>query len=154
MYKFLNEKLNQSKGAIVEQMCFIAFEIEKEKKSDMIEQFEEEIPEHICEILGWRKGYDVYGYIEDAIEDNGLIHLMYEEGYQGFLAQVYFPVCSNFKFSQDNPEEVISWECSRSYSWIIDYVYAHTVAELADKISSKSQEYFDKEVKRFKSKNN
>ncbi|WP_304138749.1 hypothetical protein [Mesonia mobilis] len=41
MYRFLNEKLNQSKGAIVDEMCLIAFEIEKEDKSELIEDFEQ-----------------------------------------------------------------------------------------------------------------
>ncbi|WP_304138751.1 hypothetical protein [Mesonia mobilis] len=100
-------------------------------------------------MLNWRKEEDVFGHIKDAIEEDSLIHLMYRQGFEGFLAKVLFPVCSRFGFSKEDPEQVTSWASSQGYC-TVDFVYAHTIAELTEKIQEKSLDYFNEEVEKFK----
>lgn len=138
MYSYLTKKLENSKGVIINRITVLAFENAKENLSDIIQDFIQETPETICKVFNWRNEDDVKTRIKEEIEEKGLVQMITRNGYSGFLAEMYFEIPSNIKINEKG--EVLSWQSGGAYR--INWLYAHTLAELIDKSLKLAEDLF------------
>lgn len=150
MYKYLYKKLEQAHGATIENLIFLPNELCRENPSDPFEEFQEQSEAKICETLGWRKDEDVFKAIQNYTEDKdeSFALFLYENDKHGFLAECYFPECSNFRFPEGE-KEPSSWSLHKGICRI-EWLYADSIGELIEKIIEKSDKLFDESVKKEK----
>jgi len=153
MSKYLSDKLETTSGAYIDELCIIASEIFKPGKSDVIEDFENQPFEKVCNVLDWQNNEKVHNLIKNAIddEDESLAILMHQNRKNGFLATVHFPKCSDFHFI-NNEKEPKRWQVSQGVCTIA-YIYADCIAELFDKIVAQSEIYFEQAIEKETQKN-
>lgn len=152
MSNYLSDKLETTPGAYIDHLCIIASEIHKPNQNEVLEDFICQPFEKICEVLGWQNNPTTHNLIKEAIEDedNSLAVLMHQNKRNGFMATVHFPVCSSFYFNDDGNKPK-RWQVSTGYCHV-DYLYADSIAELFDKIVTKSEELFEKDLAKETSK--
>lgn len=148
MSNYLSNKLETTPGAYIEHLCIIASEVFKPNQNEVLEDFICQPFDKICDVLGWQSNDKTHNLIKEAIEDDdhSLAILMHQNNRNGFVATVHFPVCSDFYFN-DEGKEPKRWKCSTGYC-SVDYLYADSIAELFDKIVTKSKEYFKKDLEK------
>ena len=124
MYKYLTEKLENTKGTHIVDITMIAFEVLNHSKSELIEDFGYLELKEICDVLDWDYTEKTQKILNDAFEMEETIDaIMYRNGRTGYLAKIHQEVPNlvngHFMYSEGH--------CR------IAYVYAHTIAELVDK---------------------
>lgn len=146
-YKYFIDKIEDS-HAFISRMTFIAAELGREERlSEIIEDFQSEEPKNICKILNWRDAEEVHESIKSEIDDNSFVWFMSQHSRDGFLAEISIPICSNFSFREDGTPS--SWLCSNGYCRI-EWIYADTIGELAEKVIEIGGRTFDEFVKEAK----
>jgi len=149
--KYLFEKLEQAHGVTVERLVLVAYELLKDERfSRAFEEFTENEPLKICEVLGWKTTDEkLFKIIEERIEEKSFALMMYENDYDGFIAEIHIPEHDGFKF--DDKGEVwassVHPGCCR-----VEWVYAATIGELTDKIVDKAEEVYQEYLSDFKAK--
>lgn len=147
--KYLFEKLEQSHGVTVEGLVLVAFEtLKDERLSSAFEEFTENEPLKICEVLGWKTNDEkLFKIIEDRIEEKSFAVMMYENDYDGFLAEIHIPEHDSFLFDEKGKVWASSVHpgCCR-----VEWVYAASIGELTDKIVDKTEEVYQEYLENFK----
>ena len=150
MYKYLHKKLEQAHGATIENLIFLPNELCRNNSSDSFKEFQGENVEKICETLGWRKDKDVYDAIQNYTEDEeeSFALFLYENEKHGFLAECYFPECSDFRFPEGE-KTPSSWSVHKGICRI-EWLYSDSIGELVEKIVDKSEKLFNESVEKEK----
>ena len=134
MSEFLRKKLSETRS-IVDDMVFIAFEAEKNRPSDLIEEFQELEPLEIANVMDWKKDEKSLSHIEGGVEDYdyNFAVFLFQHGRTGFLARVHTP-------SRKKVDEGIHLYSNSIFT--VNYVYADSLCELVDKIAHITEEIY------------
>ena len=147
--KYLYEKIDQAHGAFIYEMIFIANEICKDSKHDLLNDFKDLDTEEILTTLDWLICKKNIKLIEENKQDGELITLMLNANKTGFLAECHFPQCYNITLNEKG--EPRSWGV-RSSVCKIEYLYADSIGELVEKLANTSSDLFDEAVEKEKNK--
>lgn len=135
------ERLSEMKGGPkIEKLFWIAASAESRELSDFVDEFDDRV---------WKRLFpEIYQIsdFDDCIDDGEAVSLLLYFGKLGFLAEVYIPQCTNFKFEND---KLVSWAV---YGGICtsEYVYAETLDGLIDEIERINNIVFEKLVEEAK----
>ncbi|MFC4688630.1 hypothetical protein ACFO4P_16940 [Epilithonimonas pallida] len=147
MNKYLFRKLEQAHSAYIENLIFIPSEVIRDRPSHSFQDFQELDCEKICETLNWRKEKDVFEIIKENIEDSSLASSILNNKQTGFLAECYFPECSNF-YVPEGSDTPTAWSVSGGICRI-EWLYADSIGELVEKILEKSESIFEETFKEY-----
>lgn len=145
MYKYLIEKIEESNEVLFNQITVLALEANKEKPSEIIEEFTCLETKEICEVLDFKDTPEIQTMIEHEIKDESFISFLNRNRRTGFLAELNIPIPRGFML--DENQKVSSYECSQG-SCRVAWVYADTLGELTEKAIEKANGVYNSELKK------
>lgn len=137
------EKFEQSKGARINNLIWIAGILDggESQLEDFFYNLDKENWKEMLPDVAQNKYFDEY------LENQDYVQLLIDFKKFGFLAEVNFPECANFRF--DEKGEVVSWSVHGGICSVW-YFYAETLEELTEKVQKKSVDFFNESISDFK----
>jgi hypothetical protein len=136
------ERFDQSHGATIEQLFWIAGSMNNSDLKDLIERLEDK---------EWKELFpDIYysDFFQEYLDDSEEMQALVDFRKFGLIAEIHLPECRNFTYKDNRP---VSWSVHRGIS-IIRYTYAETLEELMSEVEKVSEKVFHEYIEKDKNK--
>lgn len=127
------ERFEQAHEAKIDKLFWIAASIESQELVSFIEDLDDQSWKELFPEL-----FD-YEYFKEIQENGELIQMLCENDKLGFIAEVTIPVCTDFKYKDQN---IVGYSSSPGRCRV-KYVYAETSEELLITIEKVSEAVFE-----------
>jgi hypothetical protein len=141
IYNFLSEKLEGSHGHI-ERITVLAVDLVRDCREDCVysDFVSDNSAKEICEVMGFKTDEKTIKAIKDDMEMDELISTLCRNDRDGFLCEAHYEEPRDIHFREDGTPS--AWTCGGVYN--VRWVYAHTLAELVEKVIKIGDEIFEK----------